>query len=86
MGGDSGQHRPPIPVQNRPRIPIIICTGFSGKINDQYTRAMGVKGFPMNQVATGVLAVKVSVERDDAERLALQYVILFLSFEEVHYC
>jgi len=47
---------------------------------------MGVKGFPMNQVATGVLAVKVSVERDDAERLALQYVILFLSFEEVHYC
>jgi hypothetical protein len=29
---------------------------------------MGVKGFPMNQVATGVLAVKVRVERDDAKR------------------
>jgi hypothetical protein len=34
---------------------------------------MGVKGFPMNQVATGVLTVKVSVERDDAKRLSLSY-------------
>jgi len=72
MGGDFGQNRPPIPVQNRSGIPSIICTGFSGKNNDQYANAMDVKGFPMKQVATGVLAVKVRVEMDNAKRFALQ--------------
>jgi len=67
MGGDSGQNQPPIPVQIRPGIPIIICTGFSNKNDEQYAKAMGVKGFLMKPVATGDLAVKVREVLDESK-------------------
>ncbi|BBO80518.1 hypothetical protein DSCO28_10840 [Desulfosarcina ovata subsp. sediminis] len=37
-------------ISIRPGIPIIICTGFSEKINAESARAMGVKGFLMKPV------------------------------------
>ncbi|MCX5883815.1 MAG: response regulator [Deltaproteobacteria bacterium] len=69
MGGDSGQNQPPIPVQIRPGIPIIICTGFSDKNDEQYAKAMGVKGFLMKPV----LAVKVRKVLNDAKIARLKY-------------
>lgn len=63
--GDSGPKRPPIPVQIRPGIPIILCKGFSDENDEQHAKAMGVKGFLMKPVATGDLAEMVRKVLDE---------------------
>jgi signal transduction histidine kinase/ActR/RegA family two-component response regulator len=40
----------------RPDIPIVICTGFSEKINDRIARQIGIKGFLMKPIVTSQLA------------------------------
>ncbi|HKL00469.1 MAG TPA: ATP-binding protein, partial [Desulfotignum sp.] len=49
----------------RPDIPIIICTGFSERINQKQAKALGIRGMLMKPVGTKDLAQKV---RDVLER------------------
>jgi len=49
----------------RPDIPIIICTGFSDRINPDQANAMGIKGFLMKPVVKAELAAFVRKVLDD---------------------
>jgi CheY-like chemotaxis protein len=46
-------------LEIRPDIPIIICTGFSEKINYKKAKALGIRGYAMKPVAMGELADKI---------------------------
>ena len=46
-------------LEIRPGIPIIICTGFSEKINYKKAKALGIRGYAMKPVAMGELADKM---------------------------
>jgi PAS domain S-box-containing protein len=43
----------------RPDLPIIICTGFSERVNEDLAKEMGIKGFLMKPVITSALAHEV---------------------------
>jgi CheY-like chemotaxis protein len=43
----------------RPDIPVIVCTGFSEKINEQIARDIGIKGFLMKPIVISQLACMV---------------------------
>lgn len=43
----------------RPDIPIIICTGFSERFNENHAKAMGIRGFLMKPVVKADLAKEV---------------------------
>ena len=43
----------------RPELPIIICTGFSERINEDLAKEMGIKGFLMKPVIVSALAHEV---------------------------
>jgi two-component system, cell cycle sensor histidine kinase and response regulator CckA len=43
----------------RPDLPIIVCTGFSEKINEQIARDMGIKGYLMKPIVISQLACMV---------------------------
>ncbi len=47
-------------------IPLILCTGFSEKINAQRAEAMGIKGFVMKPVVTAELAAMVRKVLDES--------------------
>jgi len=49
----------------RPDIPIIICTGFSDRMNPDQANAMGIKGFLMKPVVKAELAAFVRKVLDD---------------------
>ena len=51
----------------RPNIPIIICTGFSTRINDRKARAMGIKGFLFKPVAGAQMAKMVRDVLDEVK-------------------
>ncbi len=51
----------------RPGIPIIICTGFSTRINEQKARAMGIKGFLFKPVAGAQMAKLVRDVLDEVK-------------------
>ncbi|MCW8801682.1 MAG: response regulator, partial [Desulfobacter sp.] len=55
----------------RPDIPIIICTGFSERINEEQAEAIGVKGFLMKPVVKSDLASMVRKVLDDAKKVNL---------------
>jgi len=46
-------------IEIRPDIPIIICTGFSEKINEHTAKAMGIRGYVMKPVVKSELAKKI---------------------------
>ncbi|MEZ4525011.1 MAG: PAS domain S-box protein [Desulfobacterales bacterium] len=50
----------------RPDIPLILCTGFSEKINPEKAAAMGIRGFVMKPVVTGELAEMVRKVLDES--------------------
>ena len=50
----------------KPDIPIIICTGFSERINKENAQAVGIKGFLMKPVVRSDLARMVRTVLDDA--------------------
>ena len=52
-------------ISIKPGIPIIICTGFSDKNDEQRGKSMGIKGFLMKPVATGDLAEMVRKALDE---------------------
>jgi CheY-like chemotaxis protein len=49
----------------RPDIPIIICTGFSEKIDDEKAKAMGISGYVMKPVVKSELAKTIRAVFDD---------------------
>ncbi len=51
----------------RPEIPVIICTGFSERINAQKAAALGIKGFLMKPVIRSELAAMVRKVLDEAK-------------------
>jgi CheY-like chemotaxis protein len=46
-------------VKIRPDIPILLCTGFSEKISEESTKALGIKGFLMKPIVKNDLAKKI---------------------------
>jgi CheY-like chemotaxis protein len=46
-------------LEIRPDIPIIICTGFSTKIDDKKAKAFGIRGFVMKPVVMSEIAKKI---------------------------
>jgi PAS domain S-box-containing protein len=53
----------------RPDIPIIICTGFSERVNEDMAKSMGIKGFLMKPVIKSALAQEVRKVLDDAGKI-----------------
>ena len=56
----------------RPDIPIIICTGFSERINEEMAAAIGVKGFLMKPIVKSEMAEMVRKVLDEAKGQAQQ--------------
>jgi len=54
-------------ISFRPDIPIIICTGFSERINKENIAAVGIKGFLMKPVVISEMAKMVRKVLDDAK-------------------
>jgi DNA-binding NarL/FixJ family response regulator len=54
-------------VAIRPDIPVIICTGFSERMNPDRADAMGIKGFLMKPVVYSELAALVRKVLDEAK-------------------
>ncbi len=46
-------------IRIKPEIPIIICTGYSARINQEQALAMGIHAFVMKPVVKGELAVTI---------------------------
>ena len=51
----------------RPDIPILICTGFSERLNQEKAASIGVKGFLMKPIAKSELAKTVRKMLDEAK-------------------
>jgi PAS domain S-box-containing protein len=51
----------------RPDIPVVICTGFSEKIDDEKTKSKGIKGFLMKPVDKSEMAKMVRKVLDEAK-------------------
>ena len=51
----------------RPDIPVIICTGFSARIDQEKAEAIGVKGFLMKPVVRSEMAKMVRKVLDEAK-------------------
>ena len=51
----------------RPGIPIIICTGFSERLNREKAASLGVKGFLMKPVIKAEMAKMVRKVLDEAQ-------------------
>ncbi|SHL17580.1 PAS domain S-box-containing protein [Desulfatibacillum alkenivorans DSM 16219] len=51
----------------RPDIPVILCTGFSEKINQETARTLGVKGFLMKPIVKSELAQTIRAVLDKAK-------------------
>ncbi len=52
----------------RPDMPVIICTGYSERLNEERAEQIGVKGFLMKPVTKSDMAVMVRNVLDDAKR------------------
>lgn len=53
----------------RPDILIIICTGFSERVNEDMVKSMGIKGFLMKPVIKSIMAKEVRKVLDDAGKI-----------------
>jgi PAS domain S-box-containing protein len=49
----------------KPNIPIILCTGFSAKIDDQKARAMGIRAFVLKPIVKQAIATTVRKVLDE---------------------
>ena len=65
MPNMTGVHLTKKLIEISPDIPIIICTGFSEKISEHNTRAMGIRGYVMKPVVKSELAKKIRGVLDD---------------------
>ena len=55
-------------IEIRPDIPVIICTGFSERINRKKAAAIGIKGFLMKPVVNSKIAEMVRNVLDGAKK------------------
>ncbi|MEE8430788.1 MAG: response regulator [Candidatus Desulfatibia sp.] len=46
-------------LEIRPDIPIIICTGFSAKVDGEKAKAFGIRGYVMKPVVMSEIAKKI---------------------------
>ncbi|MFH1982077.1 MAG: transporter substrate-binding domain-containing protein [Pseudomonadota bacterium] len=67
MPGMTGDDLAKALIQIRPDIPVIICTGFSERINKNRIQAAGIKGVLMKPVIKSDLAALVRKVLDDAK-------------------
>jgi CheY-like chemotaxis protein len=56
-------------IDIRADIPIIICTGFSERLNQNRANAIGVKGFLMKPIVQSELAQMVRKVLDESKSL-----------------
>jgi len=54
----------------RPNIPVILCTGYSKKINDQKALEIGTKAFVHKPIISADLAKTIRTVLDDAKKAA----------------
>jgi len=54
-------------ISIRPNIPVIICTGFSERINKEKAEAIGIKGFLMKPIVRSEMAQTVRKVLDEAK-------------------
>jgi YesN/AraC family two-component response regulator len=54
-------------ISIRPDFPVIICTGFSERINKEKTEAIGIKGFLMKPIVRSEMAQTVRKVLDEAK-------------------
>ena len=54
-------------LEIRPDIPIIICTGFSTKIDDEKAKAFGIRGYVMKPVIMRKIAKKIREVLDEGQ-------------------
>ena len=57
-------------ISIRPDIPIIICTGFSGRINKEKSESIGIKSFMMKPVNKSELAKTIRKILDEKKNLS----------------
>jgi CheY-like chemotaxis protein len=67
MPGMSGEQLARELIAIRPDIPVILCTGFSEKINKDSALAIGIKGFLMKPVSKSDMARTVREVLDEAK-------------------
>jgi len=44
-------------LQLRPKLPIILCTGYSSLISEEKAKSMGIKGFAMKPLVRNEIAL-----------------------------
>jgi PAS domain S-box-containing protein len=59
-------------ISIRPDIPVIICTGFSERINDEKAKAIGIKGFLMKPIVMSEMSHLVRKVIDEAKKGSTQ--------------
>ena len=52
-------------LEIRPDVPIILCTGFSNKVDNEKARAAGIRGYVMKPVVMSKLANKIREVLDE---------------------
>ncbi len=52
-------------IRIKPNIPIILCTGFSAKLDDQKASAMGIRAFVLKPIVKYAIATKVRKVLDE---------------------
>ena len=57
-------------ISIKPDIPIVICTGFSERLTDEKTKAIGIKGFLMKPVVKSEMAKMVRKVLDESKCFA----------------
>ncbi len=70
MPNMTGDQLSPKILSIKPDIPIIICTGFSERINEERAKTIGVKGFLIKPVAKSEMAQMVRKVIDEANKLS----------------
>lgn len=50
----------------RSNIPIIMCTGFSERLNEDQSKQMGIKGFLLKPIVKSVMAKEVRKVLDES--------------------
>ena len=53
-------------IQIKPEIPVILCTGYSAKINEQLAMAMGIRAFVLKPFVKREIATKVREALDES--------------------
>ncbi len=56
-------------ISIKPDVPVVICTGFSERINEKSAKAIGIKGFLMKPVTMFEMAEMIREVLDEAYKI-----------------